>query len=404
MRNSHRLSLALLALGLAALATLPAAAEGARQAGPRVTADVEFSRIAEAVPGFGGLFYDENGIASVYLTDLARASEFKLEGTEVRILPGRYDFRELARWRSELLALLSRPDVVLLDVDERRNRLRVGVDSSAGPAALAGVEAALAATSVPRESVVVEAAPAIQLLATLRERVRPVPGGVQIAFGGFLCTLGFNAVRGGVQGFVTNSHCSGGQGGVQNTVFFQHSNASGNRIGIETADPTYFTGSGCPAGRRCRFSDSSFARLDSTATDQFARIARTTSSGSSSGSITVSTAAPRFTIAATANFPNAGQTLNKMGRTTGWTRGTVQSTCVDVNVSGTNITQLCQEIVGAGSGGGDSGSPVFSASTSSGSVNATLYGILWGGDGAGTIFVMSAFENIVSELGALTVR
>jgi hypothetical protein len=191
---------------------------------------------------------------------------------------------------------------------------------------------------------------------------------------------------------------------VQNTVFYQHSNASGNRIGIETADPGYFTGSPCPAGRRCRYSDSSFARLDSTSTDQFARIARTTSAGSSSGSITVSTTAPRFTIAATANFPNAGQTLNKMGRTTGWTRGSVQSTCVDVNVSGTTITQLCQDIVGAGSGGGDSGSPVFSASTSSSNVNATLYGILWGGDSAGTIFVMSAFENITSELGALTVR
>jgi hypothetical protein len=380
------------------------AASPARQAGPAPSADQEFSRIAAAVPGFGGLFYDENGIANVYLTDPSRAAEFQRAGAEVRILTGQYDFRDLARWRDDLLALMSRPEVVLLDVDERRNRVRLGVDQGASAAALAAIEGALAASGAPRESVMVEAVAPILPLATLRDRVRPVPGGVQIAFNNFLCTLGFNAVRGGVQGFVTNSHCSGTQGGVQNTVFYQNTNASGNRIGIETADPNYFTGSPCPAGRRCRYSDSSFARLDSTSTDQFARIARTTSSGNQTGSITVSTTASRFVIAATASFPSAGQTLNKMGRTTGWTRGTVQSTCVNVNVSGTTITQLCQSIVGAGSGGGDSGSPVFSASTSSSNVNATLYGILWGGDTAGTIFVMSPFGQIVSELGSLTVR
>ena len=42
----------------------------------------------------------------------------------------------------------------------------------------------------------------------LRSRRRPLRGGLQINFGGFLCTLGFIAVRNGVNGYVTNSHCT----------------------------------------------------------------------------------------------------------------------------------------------------------------------------------------------------
>lgn len=406
MRNSIRCSSTLFALALfACLPLFPAAAQEAAAwaAGPRFTADTELARIAEAIPGFGGLYYNEEGYPNIYLTDTSRAPEFLTLGDPFQVHVGQYDFRHLLQWRAELRSVLSLPDVVFLDVDERTNRIRIGVDLAAKAANRESLEGVLARSGIPREAVIVSATEPIIPLATLRDRVRPVPGGVQIAFSSYLCTLGFNAKRSGVEGFVTNSHCTATQGGVQNTVMYQNTNSSSNRIGIETVDPGYWSGSPCPSGRVCRYSDSAFARYDSTSTDQFARIARTTSSGSSSGSITISST-PRFTITGTANFPSSGQTLNKMGRTTGWTRGTVSSTCVDVNVSGTNITQLCQDIVNAGSGGGDSGSPVFSASTSSSNTNATLYGILWGGDTAGTIFVMSAWSNITFELGSLTVR
>lgn len=232
----------------------------------------------------------------------------------------------------------------------------------------------------------------------VRNRWRPVPGGVQIAFSNFLCTQGFNADRGGVRGYVTNSHCTSIQGGNQNTIHYQNTNTSSNRIGIEQVDPTYFTGSPCPSGRRCRWSDSSWGRYDSSSTAQFARIART----SGVGSLTT-TSTNRFTITGVANNPTLGQTLNKVGRTTGWSRGTVNTTCATINVSGTNITQLCQSLVGAAVGSGDSGSPVFAASTSSSNTNATLYGILWGGGGGS--FAFSPWSGITrsSELGSLTV-
>jgi hypothetical protein len=117
------------------------------------------------------------------------------------------------------------------------------------------------------------------------------------------------------------------------------------------------------------------------------------------GSLTVNPAGTRFTVTGKQNFPSVNQTLVKIGRTTGWTQGPVTNTCVNINVSGTNITQLCQDLVTAGVSGGDSGSPVI---LRSGTSNAIWAGLLWGGGGGS--FAMSAVENIQTELGTLTVN
>lgn len=362
-----------------------------------MNSDAEYLRMAEEIPGFGGLFHDSQGFAHVYLVDTAQAGKVRALGPDVRIRQGRYDFRQLYQWKNALLNVMSRPEVVFLDIDETTNRVLIGLDKDAVVKDRGVIHGLVASARVPVEAVEIKDVSAIHHLATLQDRVRPVPGGVQIAFGGFVCTLGFGANRAGVVGFVTNSHCSGTQGGVQGTVIFQNTNTAANRIGVETVDPAYFTGAGCPAGRRCRRSDTAFIRYDSSTLREFARIART----NGVGSLTVSTTSPRFTITGTAAFPSAGQTLNKMGRTTGWSRGTVTNTCVNINVSGTTITQLCQDIVAANVAGGDSGSPVFSATTTG--TTATLYGILWGG-GTGS-FVFSAWSNIIlsGEMGPLTV-
>ena len=94
----------------------------------------------------------------------------------------------------------------------------------------------------------------------------------------------------------------------------------------------------------------------------------------------------------------AGQVVNKVGRTTGWSQGQVTATCTNTNVSGSNITELCQDFVSASVGSGDSGSPVFAIS---GGDNVTLLGILWGGSGSSS-FVFSPLSNIKGELGNIT--
>lgn len=79
----------------------------------------------------------------------------------------------------------------------------------------------------------------------------------------------------------------------------------------------------------------------------------------------------------------AGQQVEKIGRTTGLTRGSVTQTCVHVNAAGTNITRLCQWLADYTSAAGDSGAPVVAVQTDT---IRTLRGIHWGGGGTTRVF------------------
>ena len=171
-------------------------------------------------------------------------------------------------------------------------------------------------------------------------------------------------------------------------------------IAHEVVDLPFFV-DGCPYapfGFVCRYSDAAIARYETARTPvKFGAIYRTEFPGINGaiGSIEIADGPKWFTIVDEALFPLGGEILDKVGRTTGWTRGPVVGTCIDTGVSGTNIAMLCQDFVGAAVGGGDSGSPVFEAITDT---DARLYGILWGG--AGSQFVFSAMDNIHFEFGA----
>jgi hypothetical protein len=290
-----------------------------------------------------------------------------------------------------LLPLFELAGVVYTDADERTGRFVVGVlDKDIEPA----VHAAANALGVPFQLVdVVETDPIAQVT-TLQDRVRPVVGGLQIRFSQYLCSLSFNAIRYGVSGFVTASHCSNTQGSTDGTVYYQPlDQVSNDLIGHEIADPPFFK-PGCPRGKKCRYSDANFSAGDAPGTFTLGGIAST--SAPNNNSLTIN---GQFTIVGEGSAGvGVGSTVNKVGRTTGWTQGQVTNTCVDTAVSGSNIVQLCQTFVSAKVAGGDSGSPVFMAS----GTNATLVGTLWGGNSSGTMFVYSPLEQIEDELGPLT--
>ncbi|HEY8470516.1 MAG TPA: hypothetical protein VIL18_12775 [Longimicrobiales bacterium] len=363
--------------------------------------------VAREVPAFGGFFLDENGTPTAYLTDVSQRTrleralapvlrEHGLDAAQLQVRPAAFRHQELQRWFSDATPeVLGLPGVVFIDNDEANNRLLIGVEH---PGAAGLARAAAARLRIPDAAVSVIETEPIAPAVTLRDRVRPIQGGLQIHFSNFLCTLGFNAIRSGQNSFITNSHCTERQGGVEGTDYFQPlSTVDPAAIGVEVADPTYFTGSPCPSGRRCRFSDSSRATYTSGISFDLGGIARTASRGSLSGSLEI---VGTFNITAEQANPVAGAQANKVGRTTGWTFGTITNTCVNVAVSGTNIVQLCQSFVNAGVGGGDSGSPVF-AWPGTGD-NVTLLGILWGGNSSGTQFVFSPMSGIERELGSLT--
>jgi hypothetical protein len=125
----------------------------------------------------------------------------------------------------------------------------------------------------------------------------------------------------------------------------------------------------------------------------------------------------------------AGQTVNKVGRTTGWTTGSIDLVCD--NTLGYNSFRENQAVVlycsyrsnGMRSDPGDSGSPIFQCwdnvgkkqvkcpPKSSTSQDVQILGILYGGPGTKTDFSpiglinmgnQSGVQNVPNELGPLT--
>lgn len=397
--------------------------------------NAEFTRLASEIPGFGGMYYDRDGNLNVYVAgnrtnraalrsalasrvrgELSISAHMSSASNEMIVREADYDFDQLGRWYEQMRPVLGHEGVVFTDIDESQNRLKIGVEAGAP---VDQIQTALAQFSVPAEAVTFEVTePIVPLKGTnLQERVQPFAGGIQLVFPnpmpGFvsLCTLGFNILLnepGRSQPyFVTNSHCTLDRGVVDNTPYYQQPVAfldPQQLIGFEVVDPPFFTDPLlCPyavSGYVCRISDAAIARYETSATPvRFGTIYRTSyfGTGTDAGSVDITTSGPKFFgIVDEIPFPLGGEMLDKVGRTTGWTRGPVIATCVDTGVSGTNIAMICQDFVGAAVGGGDSGSPVFQQIGDS--KYANLYGILWGG--GGDLYVFSAMENIHIELGA----
>ena len=319
----------------------------------------------------------------------------------MQVRPGKFSWEELERWQASVSTeALGLPGAVFVDADEASNQVTVGVERGKG----SQVRAALARLGLPASAAVVrETDPVTFAVApkpkgtSLQSLVRPIHGGTQINFPGFLCTLGFSANDGSQRSFITNSHCTNVQGGVDNTPYWQPLQSTApTQIATEVEDPNYSTNlPGCPGGRVCRRADASRALYSSTGAPTsavaFGKISKTSRPGRN---LTIT---GEFSITAEGEAVQ-GQTVNKVGRTTGWSQGVVTSVCANTAVSGTNITQLCQDFVSASVGSGDSGSPVFAITSGT---NVTLLGILWGGSGSSS-FVFSPLSNIEGELGALT--
>jgi hypothetical protein len=303
--------------------------------------------------------------------------------------------QEMRGWANaavpEVMAL---PQTVFGGLDESTGQMVFGVEH---PGVARGIENVMARRGIPASSWRVQVTEPIHFAATLRDRHRPTMGGLQIHFSNYLCTLGFSVDHAGGRSFITNSHCTDQQGTTGTTAYYQPaSNVDSSPIAIEADDPAYLKGGECSRGKQCRYSDASRALYASGVASNGA-IAKTTSINS--GDLNVSGS---FNISGQNNSSTTfSGTINKVGRTTGWSSGDVTNTCVRVNVSGTNIQLLCQTIVENNSAtivqGGDSGSPVFQGSGS----NVTLVGILWGGNSSGSLFVFSPLKQIQDELGAM---
>ena len=393
--------------------------------------DTPSDQIAADVPTFGGAFISD-GKLNVYLTpggignqaaeDAAREVIARVlasngrQGMLVHFIPGAFSFIQLRTWETTLRNEYRQIGVHTAGIDERTNRLSIVVPTVI---ALNALDARVVSNAIPAQAISRSVGPEGEAFTLLTDKVRPTRGGLAIEADfnymmvnySFGCTYGFNAqIQGSSTRYmITNAHCvepTNVFGGLIGATIKQNASGFLTNVGSVVSNPASFTGTGCAAGDHCRLSDAVLVSTTGllSADWDLGGISRTTTRGTgpgSSGSLTINATTPRIALAGSSTF-FAGDTLEKIGQTTGWTAGVVTGTCVyHVDV---HFGRVCDGVVAAGANHGDSGSPVF---WKSGAASYFLMGILWGGAGAvqgganSTEFWFSRFGNIKSDLSPL---
>jgi hypothetical protein len=378
-----------------------------------LSSDNEYARAAQnEVPGFAGYYLQEDGTPVVRLVDQSqRAAAQRYLAPQFAAAARRghrsasapvqqpifkaatYDFAQLNAWSEALVPMLRRSGVYLIDVDEVQNQVLVGV---ADGAAMAAVRSKAARLGIPEDALRFQTQAAPRVRALVRDRFTTFVGGIQIAFGQYLCTAGFNAKRvsNGANVFVTNSHCTTNQYASDGVTIYQNTILAGNAVGNEVADRALYA---CVAGvAACRKSDAVYISHNGTRTIGQGGIARTNwATGAAGGLTTIG----EFDIIGryTGTLP-VGSYLDKTGRTSGSTYGLVTNSCVTIG------ELRCQDISKVWSEGGDSGSPVYVYIGGAGAAenDVQLHGVMWGGPGSDwTTTYSSRLSGIEADLGAL---
>jgi hypothetical protein len=141
------------------------ARQAASQEPSRVeTTDDLLVRVERRAPGFGGMFIESDGRLAVYLLDTkqlgaARSAIEAVFGSSrvpaagVRALQGQYAVSQLKAWTERAGTVLEMPGVTIVDLDEAKNRVTIGVEAESGTRA---VEQALSSLEVPRDAVLIQ--------------------------------------------------------------------------------------------------------------------------------------------------------------------------------------------------------------------------------------------------------
>lgn len=369
-------------------------------------------QIAEIDSGFAGYALDESGELYLLATEsadsgqlraalrqarsrgISAASEAEVNRAHIRRV--RYGFRALHDAYRQSLSILSEPGVTQIDIDEEANLVVLGAADARTAARSRGLVADRGLSDIVRVEII-PASEMLQSTPSLRTRVRPVPAGVQIQRAGSqsICTLGFNAYfrdnlgqYDGHRYFLTAAHCTATVGSADSSVFGQP--VADSTIGYEISDPPLFNQSqnaSCPSGYLCRFSDAALLRWYTNLGAAWRFGEFPTVGGSAPFNITgyrkVMYTAPPWDPSMAALY--AGVAIQKLGRTTGRTTGTIKNTCVTVRqyesvsptLIGTNRYMICQfQALNLASGPGDSGAPVYRVDAT-GDMNPAV-GLLWG--------------------------
>jgi hypothetical protein len=372
-------------------------------------AEQEYEDVARQVRGYAGHWYNEQGDLVVLLTDRTQASlaeqvirsltepelaEGETRTGVTRIVDARYDFATLRNWRNAAtFSVLAAPGAVAVDLDEARNRVAVWITDEG---ARAGVDAELRKAGVPVDGAIVEVSGAAEAT-NLQGFFNPKQSGYQIqSAAGRICTLGPPGLT-GAPTYFTASHCTPLFWGNTGIGFFQHIVGGGFFIGNEVSDPP---GWACGVWV-CRWSDAALIGI-AGGVPTANQVARTTwfAWHWAPGSINA-VGVPAFNIVNPPLWtPKLRMVVDKVGRTTGWNRGVVTNTCVNMAAPppappGRRV--LCQFFITNMSRPGDSGAPVFRQLPFN---RAQITGMLWGTVPGANLSIVSPRRGIRLDIGA----
>jgi hypothetical protein len=261
--------------------------------------------------------------------------------------------------------------IASIDLDEAQNVIRLGVREENLSLVRGALANSLRDQAIDSQAVKLEIDRPGPLRssvtwASLTGQADTIVGGLEIGNSEppFICSVGFGADYNGSRGFITASHCSASLNksniwNVDGSVAHQPSGdlTAYGAVGIETADPSPWN---CGIGIICRRSDASFYHTVAQAPRYVARGLIAHPSGFGPGARTVDPTMPHFIVVGEANGV-LGQTVAKVGRTTGWTQGTITATCVDRELSNwpTLRRVKCTNQSSNALDDGDSGGSVF---------------------------------------------
>jgi len=388
--------------------------------------------LAQVIPALAGFFFDTSGNVVVLLKGVGESqatkgllrSRFGKELARGRrrnpradliVQTAKYTFLELKEWRDRLMNadVLAAPGVVWLDLDEARNRVAIGLDFGADPAAAGLIAQDL---GVPAEAVEFEVTGPYVPQQTLRDEVRPIQGGMQIqrvsGTSAASCTLGFTAVWQDQDVFLTAGHCSPDPTGADGVEQFQpvapltaSDSAAITAIGREIAH------SSAPCGnRRCSYSDAAvYALIADTVAPipsepwilgRIAKPAWGCFPGPCNPPVLDLAPSPYWVVDTTHETFVVNDLVSKIGSATGWSQGYVQKTCVNVSPA-QGVTYYCQMYANYGQDDGDSGAPILLDIQGAADSTVTLGGIHSGKAGKNAVF--SPWSGIVQDYGSLSV-
>ena len=348
--------------------------------------------------------------------NLAREVWVKAAGDGGRRLP-HFEFVESVATPEQLHStfvkmrdVLTLKHVVFLDLDEACGCISVGVENDAAAEQVASFTGNQGISQDWVQTVVTPRIVMQQMPPTLWSHFRPTMGGVQILFpsGNSMistCSMGLPTYSWTTAsfGFLTASHCTRGPRGQNlHTEFFQGIVTLVDRIGEEKLDsPMFGTGANaaCPTGRECRFSDVAFVEYTQQTLGITGRVKRPAVTCVGIVPCGLNVARPTDDIRMIDRNLGlfTGMDIDKVGRTTGWTRGPITRTCAHTGVADTNVTLLCQYLVDMASGGGDSGGSVFAFNPTT--MGGSFAGVHWGGPDDGSSSVFSPIDGIQKDLG-----